>query len=75
MAILKVILVVLLLASMVLILLSIGHLSMGTFHHDPDSLDDLRREVDEKEDVIGKGNIFRSLVGTSRRNGSGRIGK
>ncbi|MBD5303855.1 MAG: hypothetical protein K2G53_03835 [Muribaculaceae bacterium] len=67
MAVLKIILVAMLLATMMLILLSIGHLSHGTFHHDADDLDDLRREVDEEESVIGRGNIFRTLVGSYRR--------
>lgn len=71
MAILKLILVVVLIAGMMIILLSIGHLSSGTFHHDADSIDDYRREVDEEESVIGKSSAFRSLVKvhdeTSRR--------
>ena len=62
MAILKFILVVALLAGMVLVLLSIGHLSAGTFHHDNDDIDNLRREVDEDENVIGKASAFHSLV-------------
>lgn len=74
MAILKFILVVALLAGMVLVLLSIGHLSAGTFHHDSDDLDNLRREVDEEEDVIGKASAFHSFV-SGRDRGTRRASK
>lgn len=74
MAIFKIILVVALLMGMMIVLLSIGKLSSDSFHGESDNMDDFRREVDEKEDVIGSANIFRSLIGAPCRS-SRRINK
>lgn len=68
MAILKIILVVALLMGMMIILLSIGRLSADSFHGEAEDMDDFRREVDEKDDVIGASNIFRALIGSPVRN-------
>lgn len=68
----KVILVILLLISMVVILLGIGHLNNASFHHNDDGeIDDFRREVDEKDDVIGSANVFRNLLGAQYRDQRG----
>lgn len=71
MAILKIILVIALLMGMMIVLLSIGRLSSDSFHGEAENMDDFRREVDEKEDVIGSSNIFRSLIGASCRSSRG----
>ena len=74
MTILKIILVVGLLMGMIVVLLSIGRLSSDSFLGEAGDMDDFRREVDEKEDVIGSSNIFRSLIGAPSR-GSRRVNK
>lgn len=62
MAIIKVILVIMIMAGMVMVLLSIRHLSTGEFHATNDEADVLRQEVSEDNRIITRGNIFSRLL-------------
>lgn len=56
-----------LMVAMTVILLGIGHLTSGSFQSDNSDLDAFRREVWDKDDVIGQASVFRSFVDRQRR--------
>ena len=64
---LQTVLVIIILAAMVMVLLGVGHLSTGHFHHDDQDLRDFREKVENDDDVITSESSFHSLVGDSSR--------
>lgn len=60
--ILQIILVVIIMATMVMILLSIGRLARGSQFDDPDKTSVLKREIEEKNDVITHNSAFDYLM-------------
>lgn len=66
-SILKFILVVVILAMMVLILLGINHLFAGNFTANRKDTEQLRRDVENSENVITRNNIFHTLVRKSEQ--------
>lgn len=67
MVVIKIILVVVLLVAMVMVLLGIGHLFSGNFNTGQNEIDELRREVLERDEVISPKNSFHDFVGTRAR--------
>lgn len=63
--ILKALLVIVILAVMVLILLGINHIFSGNFDVAREDEESLRRDLEEKEDVITEKSVFSELL---RRN-------
>lgn len=58
----QVILVAVILGAMVMILLGLDHLINGGFDTTPDDTKKLRDEVNTRREVIGRNNVFNSLV-------------
>lgn len=65
-AILKIIAVVVILVAMLVILLGIGHLSSGSFNTDSSDIDQLRKDVESKRDVVSNKNMFHEFVGGNK---------
>lgn len=60
--ILKAVLVIVILCVMILLLLGISHLTSGSFDSAEDDIDDLRHDLDSRDDVITDPSVFRELV-------------
>lgn len=60
--IIQIILVTVILAAMVMILLSIGRLAQGTHFDDPQKTTKLKREIQEKSDVLTQNSAFDYLM-------------
>lgn len=67
MVVIKIILVVVLLVAMVMVLLGIGHLFSGNFNTVQNDIDELRREVRERDEVISAKNSFHAFLGSHIR--------
>jgi len=64
---LKIFLVAVILVCMVMILMGIAYLSKPGHHHEEEDAAELRREIKDKEDVMGRYSAFRQFLGQSRR--------
>lgn len=64
-SIIKAILIIVILAVMVMVLLGINHLFAGNFRADRDDAEQLREDVETKNDVITDNNVFHELVNAS----------
>ncbi len=60
--IIQTILVIIIMAAMVMILLSIGRLARGAQFDDPNKTSSLKREVEEKNEVITRNSAFDYLM-------------
>ena len=58
----QIILVMIIMASMVMILLSIGRLAKGSQFDDPETTSNLKQEIKEKNNVITSNNAFNYLM-------------
>lgn len=63
----QVILVIVILGAMTMILLGLDHLINGGFDITPDDTEKLRDEVNTRREVIGRNNVFNSLVSEDDR--------
>lgn len=71
--IIKIIAVVVILAAMLVILMGIGHLYSGNFNTDMGEMDQFRKDVENKEDVVSSSSAFHQfLAGRSVEKGYGR---
>lgn len=71
--IIKIIAVVVILAAMLVILMGIGHLYSGNFNTDMGEMDQFRKDVENKEDVVSRASAFHQfLVGRNVERGYGR---
>lgn len=61
-SVLKAVFIIVILAAMVILLLGINHIFSGNFNARTEDADRLRRDLEEKEDVITEDNVFESLV-------------
>ncbi|MBD5288455.1 MAG: hypothetical protein HDS28_05200 [Bacteroides sp.] len=61
--ILKGMLVLIILVAMVMILLGINQLFTGNFHTEEEEINQLRKDIDEKDDVITSQSLFRKFLG------------
>lgn len=60
--ILKSVIIIVILAIMILVLLGINHFFSGNFSVGSEDADSLRKDVEEKEDVVTPGNLFGEFV-------------
>ena len=63
----KAVLIIVILGVMVLILLGINHLFAGNFDADEDDAAELRKDLDERKDVISDQSVFHDLVKDSSK--------
>lgn len=61
-SILKIVLVLVLLAGMIILLVTVNHFFAGGFDSDNNDIDELRRNIKDKDEVISDQNVFRNLV-------------
>lgn len=61
-SILKAVLVLVTLAVMILVLIGINHLFSGNFDLSQSDIDDMRHDLNDKEDVITENSVFNELV-------------
>lgn len=61
--ILKGMLVLIILVAMVMILLGINQLFTGNLHTEEEEINQLRNDIDEKDDVITSQSLFRKFLG------------
>lgn len=65
-SILKIVLVLIILSVMIMVLVTINHFFAGGFHSTTNEIEEYRREINERDDVISDQSEFRHLVAAKK---------